>query len=136
MLPAGWSGISVEQQQFECEVRDADGKGYFRAPDHFAARLLAIPGFAIAASVPEGAPEDLPRADPLRDGAIAELSKGNEALRMEVTNLRSDLVAANAKIKALETANNTWAELVKKKDAAIAELEEQIEDKPRKAKAS
>jgi chromosome segregation ATPase len=71
---------------------------------------------------PEGAPEDLPPVDPLRDGAIAELTGLNENLRLEIESARSDLAVAIAKINALMGGT---AEL----EAKVKELETKLEAK-------
>lgn len=123
MLPEGADGISVERQQFACEIRDSVGRGYFRAPDHFAPRILDIPGFALA-EPPEGAPEDLPRADPLRDGAIASLTATNEALRIEISGITGDLNAMRAEMAALRNERDTLLERVKNLSDAMEEIKE------------
>ena len=128
-MPMGCSSISIERQQFVPEIVDEDGLPYFRAPEHFAPRILMLSGFAIA-EPPEGAPEDLPRSDPLRDGAIAQLTTQAEADKREIQDLRSDLQSAVARITALMNENG---ELQKAKTAAeskVAALEEELEDKP------
>lgn len=127
-LPEGCSGIAVDYEHFECEIRDSDGRGYFRAPEHFAAKLLAIPGFGLA-EPPEGAPEDLPRADPLRDSAIADLTKQNESLRIEIGGLRSDLEAMRAQLHAAEHERDELAKGVKERDAKLLELADLEEEK-------
>ena len=123
----GCDKISVERQAFVPEVTDDKGRQYFRAPNHFAPQILSFKGFA-AAEPPEGSPADLPLADPLRDNAIAEMTKRIAALEMENSNLRSDYNAVNAKNAALM---NEAIELKAKLESAegIAEgLREQIED--------
>lgn len=126
-MPEGCGGITVEQQEFGIEFKDAYGICYFRAPDHFSPRILAITGFAIV-DQPEGALADLPRADPLRDGAIAELTQNNQSQKIEIQNLRSDLQVAHAKLASL---NNDKVELEKKLSEAqvkLEEMKEQLED--------
>jgi flagellar motility protein MotE (MotC chaperone) len=128
-FPQGVNGISVELQHFVPEFKDQKGNNYFRAPDHFAPRILALKGFTTVTDLPEGAPEDLPRADPQRDGAITELTQTVEAQRRDLQNLRSDLGAANARIQAL---SNDKVELMKKledSEALVTGLREQLEDK-------
>ena len=127
-MPKGCERISVEQQQYEGEIADEGGRFFFRAPDHFAARILNIPGFEIAKDLPEGAPADLPKADPLRDGAIAELSMRMEGLRDEVRNTTSDLIAANARIAVMEREKGENAIALQTAQAALARLEETLED--------
>ena len=128
-FPQGAESITVEHQTFSTELT-YEGKRYFRAPDHFAPRILAIGGFAIVRDLPADAPEDLPKADPLRDNAIVELTNTTEALKVEVQNMRSDLVVANAKVVALV---NERAELTRRLDEAlsrVAQLEEDLKDGP------
>jgi len=129
-FPQGYDRISVQQQQFEPEAEDDDGRKYFRAPDHFAPLILAIKGFAVAAKPPEGAPADLPQADPLRDSAISLLTRTGEALKLENANLRSDLAAATARITALVNEKAVLAAEVDKLKERVAILEEEAEDKP------
>ena len=127
-FPVGYERISVERQEFAPEFTDDKGRHYFRAPNHFAPMILAIKGFAQAEPPTDLA--DLPQADPLRDGAISQLTKENEALKLENTNTRSDIVAATAQIKALVNDKTMLeAELLQAK-AKIVELEEELEDKP------
>jgi hypothetical protein len=126
-FPVGYSGITVEQQSFTPEAADNNGRNYFRAPDHFAPRILQIKGFELA-EPPDGAPDDLPRADPLRDGAIAGLTAEMQALKLENQNLRSDLNTGNARLIAM---TNEKVELESKLDLAngtIEGLQEKIED--------
>lgn len=126
-MPEGTSGISVELQSFASDVT-FEGRDYFRAPDHFAPRILAIQGFELVTIPPEGFPEDIPRADPLRDGAIAELTKTVEALKMELGGVRADLNSTVAKAAALA---NEKMDLTAKLEVALAkivDLEEQVED--------
>lgn len=130
-FPKGCDAVSVERQSFRSEATDAEGRGYFRAPPHFAARILAMNlGFVADVSPPEGSPADFPKEDPLRDGAIAELTKANEALRLEIAALRSDLEAERAKSRAIATERNDFADKISKLNATIEGLQEQLEDKP------
>jgi hypothetical protein len=128
-LPEGTNGIAVEHETFECEIRDDEGRGYFRAPDRFATLILEVPGFIVTTTPPEGAPEDLPRADPLRDGAIAQLTQENQSLRWDLQNMRSDLEASRAKSASLESLNDKLSHDIKGRDNIIAGLNEKVEDK-------
>ena len=129
-MPEGCGGISVERQEFGVDFRDENGVGYFRAPDHFATKILAIKGFALVENPPVGAPEDLPKADPLRDGAIAELTKTVEAQKTEIQNLRTDMTAANSRVIALTNENTDLKGKVQVLQGTITGLEEQLEDAP------
>lgn len=126
-MPEGCAGISVEQQNFQSDV-NFEGRDYFRAPEHFAPRILANKGFDLVDRPPEGFPDDIAKSDPLRDNAIVELTKTVEALKMELGGVRSDLNATVAKAGALA---NDKAELLTKLAAAerkVEELEEKVED--------
>ena len=126
-MPKGCGRISVELQQFAAEATDENGVNYFRAPDHFAPRILAIAGFA-KAEPPAGSPDDLPKADPLRDSAIAELTGEMSALRIEAQNLRSDVNAANARNAALVNDNAKLQSDLVEANRKIEGLEEKLED--------
>lgn len=118
-FPEGCDRISVERQQFTTEVSDENGRAYFRAPDHFAPIILSIRGFSLASDLPEGAPPDLPQADPLRDGAISQLTKEQEALKIEVQNLRSDLTSARAQAMALAHENSALSAKLARVDVGL-----------------
>ena len=126
-FPQGVEGISVERQEFSVEATDAAGGKYFRAPEHFASRILEINGFTLAGeSLPEDAPADIPQLDPERDGAIQALSAANEALKLEVQTLRSDLNGAQASIAALTTQNGELTEQLHQATAKVEQLEEEL----------
>lgn len=127
-FPKGAERISVEQQEYGIEAQDEDGNAYFRAPDHFAPRILAIVGFAIADAIPAGAPADLPKADPLRDGAIVELTKSNEALKLEVRQLREDFIVSRSRISSLEKEKNDLAAKLHAAQVSLSNLQDEIED--------
>lgn len=129
-MPKGCEAISIELQAFRREIIGDDGKAYFRAPDHFAPKIMEIGGFSIVDQPPADFPEDLPRSDPLRDGAIAALTKQAEAQKTEIQNLSSDLSAAAAKIAALVNENAGLKRQIEEKEAKIDDLEDQLEDKP------
>ena len=131
-FPEGCDRISVELQQFQAEATDAEGFHYFRVPDHFAPKILQIPGFIQAKDLPEGAPDDLPKADPLRDSAISTLTATVEAQKTEIRTLSEDLSAAMAQIIALKNANDT---LGRENDTLKAKIEalEEGEDDPKPA---
>jgi chromosome segregation ATPase len=44
-FPENQFSVSVHQQTFEPEVRDAKGIGFFRAPEVFREAILDLPGF-------------------------------------------------------------------------------------------
>lgn len=100
-LPDGTDQVSVELQTFKSEVKDKEGRQYFRAPDHFAPLILDLPGFRQAKTPPDGAPPDLPKSDPLRDGAIGQLGSEVSALKTENEALKK--VFAASKVEFEET---------------------------------
>jgi hypothetical protein len=126
-MPQGVAGISVERQNFQPDI-EFEGRAYFRAPDHFAPRILANKGFELVEKPPEGFPEDIPRADPLRDGAIAELTATVEALKRENGDLRTDLNATVAKAGALVKERDELQAKLDEANRKVEELEEKIED--------
>ena len=128
-MPQGCSGISVELQSFRPDI-NFEGRDYFRAPDHFAPRILAIQGFELVDKPPEGFPEDIAKADPLRDGAIAELTKSVEALKMELGGVRADLNSCVAKAGALAAEKADLTTKLEAATAKITDLEEELEDRP------
>ena len=129
VMPAGCGGITVERQEFSPEFEDEKGRRYFRAPDHFATRILALQGFA-SVGQPEGAPADLVKEDPVRDQAIVELTGVSAAQADEIRNLRSDLTAATATIAALKNENTDLKTAIERQGSRITELEEELEDRP------
>lgn len=129
-MPNGCEAITIEQQQFTSEAVDGEGLCYFRAPEHFAPRILAIEGFTAISEPPPGSPDDLPKSDPSRDGAIEELTKQLAAKDIEIQGLRADLNSANARISALENENKDLTTKLGACEATIIALNEQLEDKP------
>ena len=126
-FPTGCQRIVVEQQLFNSEAEDKEGRKYFRAPAHFAPRILALRGFDVA-EPPVGSPDDLPLADPSRDGAITELTMQVTALSIEAADLRSDLGVAKARIVALVGENAALVEKVAEQAALVEGLQERIDD--------
>ena len=129
-FPPGCDVISVECQTFRVELTDETGVNYFRAPDHFANKILSSGGFKLIQHPPSGAPADLPQADPLRDGTIVELTKMVQALERELKTLREDHNSALAKANSLAGDKATLEGQLAKANAAVEELKEQLEDAP------
>ena len=129
-FPEGYDNISVQMQHFSAEAIDAEGRGYFRAPNHFAPLILSTNlGFEADVIPPEGSPDDLPKADPLRDGAIAELTALSEAQKQEIANLRSDLEVMRSQVVVLTNERNMLADKGREQAKLIEGLQEQLEDK-------
>jgi hypothetical protein len=124
-MPKGTTSASFQQQSFAVEVTDDKGRGYFRAPDHFAPLILMGPGFELANEVPEGAPDDLPRADPLRDTAIGNLTAELSALRIECKTLREDANVAEAALNAMTKERDNLQVYLSAAEAKIKELEDE-----------
>lgn len=92
----GVENLSCQQQNFKVEAKDAEGHGYFRAPAHFAPFILDLSGFKQLVP-PDGVTElaDLPIDDPVRNGAIGDLSAQNDVLKGRVRLLEDELAALN-----------------------------------------
>lgn len=127
MFPEGYTRISVEQQQFEVEIVDAQGRGFFRAPNHFAPKILEFKGFKVADELPDGAPPDLPKEDPKRDAAISLLTSNHEAMKAEVAAMREDMSAANARVIALSQENNELKVALAAAEKKIEDLEDELD---------
>lgn len=121
-FPKGVSAASFQQQDFKPEVTDEKGRGYFRAPNHFAPVILGVPGFVQLEPPPSaGAPADLPAPDPLRDGALAQMGREIESLKRELASARADVVSGHA----------AFAAVTKERDllrSRVLELQKQLED--------
>lgn len=128
-FPSGSTHITVEHQTFGIEVSDENGRSFFRAPDHFAPKILANKGFSME-HPPVTDLKDLPQADPLRDSAIASMAAANEALKLEVQNLRTDCGQFRAQLTASQTENQQLRNLLVQAQGHITLLEEKLEDKP------
>lgn len=88
-FPRGTSGVSVELQEFSPEVEDAEGLGYFRAPDYLSAKILDLPGF-VRLDPPEGLTDlgDIPPSNSTHGQAIVDLTAQVTA----ITQARDDAV--------------------------------------------
>ena len=124
----GFERVSIERQEFASEAKDKDGRDCFRAPAHFASKILMLKGFAALTSPPENGPDDLPLADPLRDGAIHDLSGKITTLEGRVTDLVSDLASKDAAFKAMIIERDGLIVQIQKLNARIIELTEEEPD--------
>lgn len=104
-FPKGHGAISIEQQEFKAEVTDADGYSYFRAPNHFAPRILALGNFAVL-DPPEQDPDD-DQGQQEKNDAITQLSQELDAAHVEIANVRADLISAGAELRATATARDS-----------------------------
>jgi hypothetical protein len=102
-FPENVGGISVAGQEFQVEVRDEGGFGYFRAPDHFAPQILDNEGFR-AVSAPLGTDlPDLPGSNPSQAEALLSLQSKIDALEMERNGLRQENLELKAQVESLQT---------------------------------
>jgi len=129
-MAPGAERITVERQEFATEITGDDGSNFFRAPDHFAPRILSLGGFTLASNLPANAPADLPKADPSRDDAIRHLAATQEAQQEEIASLRADLLAAEAESKAVMQAKIFIEGKLAEALAKIQELEDELDEKP------
>jgi hypothetical protein len=114
VFPDGVETISVEQQSFKAEALDVVGRRAFRAPAHFAPRILSLQGFALAAELAPGSPEDLPVGVSGDQQAIKDFGALVEAQADEIQGLRADNIA-------IASSNSA---LVKERDGLLAKVEE------------
>ena len=124
-FPDGTERITVERQEFSVEVRDDAGHGFFRLPDHFVPRVLAVGGFRVTPP-PTGAPEDHTAVDPLRDGALSELLRENETLKQKLTDVTADKISDEAGVRALTQERNGYRDEVNALKDANAFLTERL----------
>jgi hypothetical protein len=115
-FPEGTKEISVQLQNFFPEAKDVDGRDCFRAPDHFAPLILDLQGFG--EGKPLGDLEDLPKADPNRDQAIAQLAGQVEGLKLENEALRAALTE-------LKVERDDWKLRSLNFEAEISQLKEE-----------
>lgn len=120
-FPPGVENANIELQNFGTEFKDGDGRGYFRAPDHFAANILLLPGFEMTEQ-PAGAPEDLPKEDLARGNTIEALGFENSALRARLAEIAMD--RDEWKLRALEAETKLG-----NAEADLKELQENAETK-------
>jgi len=125
-FPAGAESIVVERQNFVSEARDEKGHGYFRAPAHFAARILSIPGFSHVGDPTEGGIADLPRENPLAEQTIQSLMDTLGAKEIEIRGLREDLISAQAEIKALMDKNAILAKDLASAQRDLDDIDEKL----------
>jgi hypothetical protein len=123
-FPPGAESITVELQNFgtEWSALDADGKEqkFFRAPDHFAPTILALPGFG-SVPQPDGAPDDLAptlgaqaSAFELASAQLSSAKDENESLRNQLAeaagmlkDYQQKLMDAHKRIAELEAASDS-----------------------------
>lgn len=129
-LQDGMTNISVAQQHFKAEIKDEKGRGYFRAPPHFAGLLSMVN--IIATDPPEGADKDLPDVSPALDQAMDAMTKRAQALEAEVFNLRADNGSAMGQVSSLMRENDMLRQenirLSKEVDALMDKLEDEGKD--------
>jgi hypothetical protein len=119
-FPSGTTGVSVDLQEFDIEVTDAEGLGYFRAPDYLAAKILDLGGF-VRINPPNGTTDldDLPARNNPNDNAISDLVSQVQALTIG----RDD---ANERCQiALRQVGDLGAE-IKRLKTTIGELETKL----------
>lgn len=124
-FPLGHTAISIEQQEFKAEAKDASGFEYFRAPNHFAPKILSLGGYAVVDPPEQGPDDDKERTD--KDQAIGTLSQELEAAQEEAKNLRENLNALSAEHIALTNERDGLAQKVADLTHKLTELEEEKE---------
>ena len=128
-FPEGVTEISVQQMNFHSEFEDESGAQYFRAPDHFAHYILALPKFISVESMPEGAPSDLNPTDTLRDTTIGRLTAELSASKLEVEQLHGAIASFRAQNDDLKLALHNATEEIKNLKADLEESGNETEQK-------
>lgn len=122
------SSINVERQSFNAEVTDAEGRQYTRVPDHFIPLITSM-GLGSPHDPPEGTElEDLPKADPLRDGAISDQARLIEVQKADIESLRNELSAMSANFSATALERDQLKFQVHELTVKVSELEEALEE--------
>lgn len=127
--PPGVGAITVERQHFSTEATDEEGRAYFRVPDHFCPSVMST-GLGFAISDPPAGTDlpDLPQADPLRDGAIAEGLQKVQALEAQVTDQNMELGALRARLAETLHERDALKLEVHELTQRVTELEEEAEE--------
>jgi septal ring factor EnvC (AmiA/AmiB activator) len=131
VFPENVDTICIEHQAFKAEAIDVVGRKAFRAPAHFAPRILALQGFALAAELAPGSPDDLPAGVSGDQQAIKDFGALVEAQADELQNLRSDnivLLSENAALIKERAELQTNLEDLLQKVEDLQERLEQYED--------
>lgn len=127
-FPKGAETIVVERQQFQAEAVDVNGANCFRAPSHFAPRILNIPGFALAAEIVDKTLTDLSETSSTEGQAIERLTKELEAKATELQTLREDYHKTRAETLALGKERDDLKTRLAAAEAKVSELEDLLED--------
>lgn len=123
----GHEAISIEQQEFRAEAKDAEGYSYFRAPNHFAPKILALAGYAVVDPPDADGPDnDQERTD--KDTAITQLSQELEAAKEDARTLRENANSASAEFIALRNERDVLAQQVADLTRKVSELSVGTED--------
>ncbi len=132
-FPLGVTEISVQNQNFRTEARDAEGRSYFRAPEHFTPLIVDLPGF-YRTEAPEGAPEDLaPTLNGAVGGEVSALSGQLEVKDIEISHLKASLAETLVERDDLKLKiQSLTAELQDSKDdlEAMGKVVEDLRGKP------
>ena len=129
-FPHGVERITVENQEFAAQGVDVTGRACFNAPAHFAPRILALKGFLASGEPVQAMPGAQALKAPEDEEAIAALSKQAEADATEIRGLREDAVKNTAALTAITAERDQLKAALDVAKAKIAELEEDLDDKP------
>jgi len=108
-FPEGTEQISVQQQVFVPEYRDAKGANFFRAPDHFAPIILSQTDCLAIRPEGEDVPTDMPSTLGVRGDAVDDMASLNAQQSARIAELErlcqdsaNELLEKNERIAALE----------------------------------
>jgi len=127
-FPPGAEVITVEQQTFVAEAMDVENRRCFRAPAHFAPRILAIGGFALAGEITDKTLSDISDSSTPDGQAIEKLTQELAAREAQIKGLQEDYNRSRAAELALSKELEEEKRLRAAAEAKAAELEEQLED--------
>jgi septal ring factor EnvC (AmiA/AmiB activator) len=127
-FPPGVECISVERQEFITEGKDKLGRDCFRAPDHFAPRILAIPGFVPASELVGDVPSDLTPTSPDMEKAIQQLAEQRDADGVRIQGLTEDLASLSAKLEAMTNERDEAHKQIEILHEQIENLQQELED--------
>jgi peptidoglycan hydrolase CwlO-like protein len=135
-FPSSTTAITIQQQNFTAEAKDAEGRHYARVPAHFTPHLLSMNmGFEICDPPADTDLPDLPTKDPDSDKDMKHLGQQLIAAQTEMTSMREDFAAMSAKLASTVHERDKLFQENEKLKAQIQDMEEAAEDKPAPAPA-
>lgn len=116
-FPPGSSGCSIQSQNFTSEFTDAEGRDWFRAPDHFAPKILGM-GLGYKSLSIGSRPDGCDVDDLAPTFGVIGAQIGEQAQVIE--NLKEELRLANEtiqKLQAQQIQSHTQVQILSAKSA-------------------